>query len=168
MTYHDHGHPIKTNTYKLACKKDINIKRLGYDHMGYLRWLRKRIFTWSNLTSNHGNQLITNAYDSAKTYHIDCHHHQQNQGLHNFYLLNNQWSIGKNWSFADFTLSMVPILLFKQYPIKSSFSEPILACAKLVFISVKNPLSVRKEHKGHLGFLTKVWNDRISLIYWLK
>ena len=36
MTYHDHGHPIKTNIYKSAKNCDIGLKLSEYDHMGYL------------------------------------------------------------------------------------------------------------------------------------
>ena len=33
MTYHDHGHQIKTNPYKLAYNENIEIKLSGYNHL---------------------------------------------------------------------------------------------------------------------------------------
>ena len=36
MTYHDHGHPIKTNLYKSAKNEDIYPKLSRYDNLGDL------------------------------------------------------------------------------------------------------------------------------------
>ena len=66
MTYHDHGHPIKTDTYKSAKNYDIGLKLSEYDHMGYLISLRRPTLTWSNLTSfimtyhDNGHPIKTN------------------------------------------------------------------------------------------------------------
>ena len=52
MTYHDHSHPMKTNTYKSAKNLNIGLKISEYDHMGYLISLRRpTLLTWSNFTS---------------------------------------------------------------------------------------------------------------------
>ena len=72
MTYHDHGHPIKTNYYNSAKNLDIGLKLSEYDHMGDLISLRKPTLTWSNLTSfvmtylDHSHPIETNTYNSAK------------------------------------------------------------------------------------------------------
>ena len=72
MTYHDHGHPIKTNSYKSTTNWDIELKLSEYDLMGYLISLRRPTFTWSNLTSfvmtyhDHGHPILTDTYKSAK------------------------------------------------------------------------------------------------------
>ena len=71
MTYHHHGHPIKTNPYKLVQNSDIDIKLSEYD-LGYLISLGRPTLTWSNLTSfvmtylDHSHPIETNTYNSAK------------------------------------------------------------------------------------------------------
>ena len=35
MAYDNHGHPIKTNTYKSAKNLNIDLKLLKYHHMGH-------------------------------------------------------------------------------------------------------------------------------------
>ena len=68
MTYHDHGHPIKTNPYKSAKNEDIDLKLSRYDHMCLLRSFRRPTLTWSDLTSfvmtyhYHGHPIKTNPY----------------------------------------------------------------------------------------------------------
>ena len=79
MTYHDHGHPIKTNPYKAAKNEDIGLKLSRYDHMCPLRSHRgpRPTITWSDLTSfviiyhDHGHPIEINTDKSAKTEDID-------------------------------------------------------------------------------------------------
>ena len=72
MTYHDHGHQIKTNPYKSAKNEDMDMKLSRYDHMCLLRLLTRPTLNWSNLTSfvmtyhDHGHPIKTNPYKSAK------------------------------------------------------------------------------------------------------
>ena len=72
MTYHGHGRPIKTNTYKSAKNYYIGLKLSEYVLIGYLISLRRPTLTWSNLTSfvmtyhDQGHPNETNIYKSAK------------------------------------------------------------------------------------------------------
>ena len=72
MTYDDQGHPIKTNYYKSAKDKAIDLKLSRYDHMGYLKSLRRIPLILSNLTyHDHGHPFKTSPYELAKNLDID-------------------------------------------------------------------------------------------------
>ena len=70
MTYYDHVHPIKTNTYKSAKYLDIGLKPSEYDQMGYLISFLRPALTWFNLTPfimayhYNGHPIIPNNYIS--------------------------------------------------------------------------------------------------------
>ena len=51
MIYHDRGHQIITNPYKLIKIEDIDLKHPGYDYIGHLRSLMKPNLFWSNQMS---------------------------------------------------------------------------------------------------------------------
>ena len=72
MTYHDHGHPIKTNTYKSVKNEDIDLKLSGYKHMvtwDYFGDLPSPGQTKSYFPvtyHDHGHPIKTNPYKSSK------------------------------------------------------------------------------------------------------
>ena len=72
MTYHEHGHPIKTNPYKSAKNEDIDLELSRYGHMCPLRSIRTPTLNWSDLTSfvmtyhDHGHPIKINPYKLVK------------------------------------------------------------------------------------------------------